>query len=204
MSGKKRSRWMQRHLKDDYVKKSQKDGYRSRAAYKLLELNEKEKLIRPGMCVVDLGAAPGGWSQVVADLVGDKGRVIALDILPMDSFAQVEFIQGDFREDEVLETLMALLDGQPVDLVICDMAPNISGVRVVDQPRSLYLAELALDFSRNVLRPGGDMLVKVFEGAGLDDFRSDVRQSFTKMLNKKPSASRGESRELYILGKALK
>ena len=197
----KRSNWMQRHLKDDYVKKAQVDGYRSRAAYKLLELNERDKLIKPGMTIVDLGAAPGGWSQVAADIVGDKGRIIALDILPMDSFAHVEFIQGDFKKDEVFEKLMLALDGDLVDLVISDMAPNMSGTRGVDQPRVIFLAELALDFATQVLKPGGDFLVKVFEGEGIDQFRLAVRKNFSKCLNRKPKSSRSESREIYVVGK---
>jgi len=192
---------MQRHVKDNFVKQAQNDGYRSRAAYKLLELNDKDKLFKPGMCVVDIGAAPGGWSQVAANMVGDTGRVIALDILPMDSFAQVEFIQGDFTEDSVFNELMDTLNGQAVDLVICDIAPNISGVRLVDQSKAMYLVELALDFAQQVLKPGGNFAVKVFEGEGLDEFRQTARGIFSKVLNRKPKASRDESRELYIVGK---
>ena len=197
----KRSPWMQRHLNDPYVKKAQADGYRSRAAYKLLELNERDKFFKPGMTVVDLGAAPGGWSQVAAEMVGDKGRIIALDILPMDSFAQVEFIQGDFREDDVFQQLMDTLDGEPVDLVISDMAPSMSGDKSVDQPRSIYLAELALDFACQVLKPSGDFVAKTFEGSGIDDIRTTVRQNFPKCLNRKPNSSRSESREIFIVGK---
>lgn len=201
MGKQKRSPWMQRHLNDPYVKKAQVDGYRSRAAYKLLELNERDKLFKPGMTVVDLGAAPGGWSQVAADMVGDSGRIIALDILPMDSFAQVEFIQGDFREDAVFEQLLEILNGKPVDLVISDMAPNMSGTKAVDQPRSIHLAELALDFACQVLKPGGDFVAKTFEGAGIDDIRNTVRENFSKCLNRKPNSSRSESREIFIVGK---
>lgn len=201
MTKKKANQWMQRHVQDNYVKQAQNDGYRSRAAYKLLELNEKDKLFKSGQCIVDLGAAPGGWSQVASTLVGDKGRVIALDLLPMDSFAQVEFIQGDFTEDKVYEQLMAALNGQAVDLVICDIAPNISGVRLVDQSKAMYLVELALDFAKQVLKPNGSFVVKVFEGEGLDEFRKTARGSFAKVMNRKPKASRGESRELYIVGK---
>ena len=201
MAKQKNNQWMQRHVKDNFVKQAQNDGYRSRAAYKLLELNDKDKLFKPGMCVVDIGAAPGGWSQVAASMVGDKGRVIALDILPMDSFAQVEFIQGDFTEDSVFNELMDTLNGQPVDLVICDIAPNISGVRLVDQSKAMYLVELALDFAQQVLKPGGNFAVKVFEGEGLDEFRQIARGMFSKVLNRKPKASRDESRELYIVGK---
>jgi len=201
MAKQKNNQWMQRHVKDNFVKQAQNDGYRSRAAYKLLELNDKDKLFKPGMCVVDIGAAPGGWSQVAAMMVGDKGRIIALDILPMDSFAQVEFIQGDFTEDSVFKTLMDTLNGQAVDLVICDIAPNISGVRLVDQSKAMYLVELALDFAQQVLKPGGNFAVKVFEGEGLDEFRQTARGMFSKVLNRKPKASRDESRELYIVGK---
>jgi len=199
---KKRTSWMRRHLQDSFVKKAQVDGFRSRAAYKLLEINERDKLFKPNMCVVDLGAAPGGWTQVAAQMVGEKGRIIALDILPMDSFAQVELIQGDFQEEEVYDKLLKILGDDKVDLVICDMAPNITGLRVVDQPRAMYLADLALDFAKQVLKPGGDFLVKVFEGEGMDEYRKQIRQSFAKMLTRKPDASRSESRELYLIGKS--
>ncbi len=202
MAKQKRTPWMTRHLNDPYVKQAQVDGYRSRAAYKLLELNEKDRLFKPGMTVVDLGSAPGGWSQVVAGLVGDKGRVVALDIIPMDSFAQVEFIQGDFRQDAVLEMLMKTLNGEPVDIVISDMAPNMSGDRVVDQPRSIYLTELALEFACQVLKPGGDFLSKTFEGEGIVELREQIRQNFTKCLNRKPKSSRSESREIFLVGKS--
>ena len=201
MAKQKRSPWLQRHLNDPYVKKAQVDGYRSRAAYKLLELNDKDKFFRPGMTVVDLGAAPGGWSQVAANMVGDRGRIIALDILPMDSFAQVEFIQGDFTDEAVFQQLLDTLDGAPVDLVISDMAPNMSGTRVVDQARSIYLVELALDFALTVLKPGGDFVAKTFEGAGIDEIRKNVRENFSKCLNRKPNSSRSESREIFVVGK---
>ena len=201
MAKQKTNQWMQRHLKDRYVKKAQDDGYRSRAAYKLLELNDKDDFIKPGMCVVDLGAAPGGWTQVASALVGSKGRIVALDLLPMDSFAQVEFIQGDFTDNAVFERLMETLQAQPVDLVICDIAPNLSGVRLVDQSKAMYLTELALDFAKAALRPGGHFVVKVFEGEGLDEFRKSARQIFSKVLNRKPKASRDQSRELYIVAK---
>jgi len=197
----KSNRWMERHVSDSYVKKSQQDGYRSRAAYKLLELNEKDKLFKPGMTIVDLGAAPGGWSQVASELIGDKGRIIALDILPMDSFAQVEFIQGDFQEEVIFEQLMKTLDGDAVDLVISDMAPNISGQRVIDQSKSMYLVELALDFALQVLKPGGDFVSKAFEGSGMAEFRQQVQSHFAKSYNRKPGSSRSESRELFIVGK---
>jgi len=201
MAKSKNNEWMNRHVKDKFVKKSQIDGYRSRAAYKLLELDEKDKLFKPGMCGVDLGAAPGGGGQVASRMIGDNGRIIALDLLPMDSYAQVEFIQGDFTEESVYNQLMETLNGQPVDLVICDLAPNLSGVRLVDQSKTMYLVELALDFAQQTLKPGGNFVVKVFEGEGLDEFRQTARGIFSKVLNRKPKASRDESRELYIVGK---
>ena len=199
--GKPRSRWMQRHLDDDFVQRAQRDGYRSRAAYKLLEIQERDKIIRHGMTVIDLGAAPGGWVQVAADLIGDSGRLIALDILPMDPFAGVEFIQGDFREDEVYQQLLDAIGDSSVDLVICDIAPNISGVKSVDQPRAMHLAELALDLAKQVLKPGGDFLVKVFQGEGFEELRRDIQANFSKLLTRKPKASRSESREVYLLGR---
>jgi len=193
--------WMARHVNDSYVKQSKADGYRSRAAYKILELNEKDNLFKPGMTVVDLGAAPGGWSQVASDNVGENGRIIALDLLPMDSFAQVEFIQGDFREDVIFEKILELLNGDQVDLVISDMAPNITGQRIIDQSKSMYLVELALDFALQVLKPGGDFVTKAFEGAGVAEYRKLVQSHFVKSYNRKPGSSRSESRELFIVGK---
>jgi len=198
---KKNSNWMQRHVSDVYVQQAQKDGYRSRAAYKLLEIQEKDRLFRPGMRVVDLGAAPGGWVQVVSRLIGDSGTLVAMDILPMDPFEDVVFIQGDFREQAVYDQLLEVLDGEQVDVVISDIAPNLSGVKSADQARAMHLAELVLDFSKQVLRPGGDMLVKVFQGEGMDQYRKDVQQAFAKLLTRKPDSSRSESREFYILGK---
>ncbi|MES9898605.1 MAG: 23S rRNA (uridine(2552)-2'-O)-methyltransferase RlmE [Sedimenticola sp.] len=192
-------RWLDRHVNDEYVKRSQKEGYRSRAVYKLLEINEKDRLLMPGQTVVDLGAAPGGWSQVAAKLVGHKGRVVALDILPMDSLAGVDFIQGDFREEELLQTIKAVLNGSQVDLVISDMAPNITGTAAVDLPRAMYLCELALDFSREVLRPGGGFVVKAFQGEGFDQYVKDLRASFAKVVTRKPKASRPRSREVYLV-----
>lgn len=192
---------MQRHLNDDFVQRAQREGYRSRAAYKLLEIQERDKLIKHGMTVIDLGAAPGGWTQVAADLIGENGRLIALDILPMDPFAGVEIIQGDFREDEVYQQLLDVLGDSPVDLVISDMAPNISGNKSVDQPRAIYLAELGLELARQVLRPGGDYLVKVFQGEGFDELRQEMQKTFSKLLTRKPKASRSESREVYLLGR---
>ncbi|MET0101449.1 MAG: 23S rRNA (uridine(2552)-2'-O)-methyltransferase RlmE [Sedimenticola sp.] len=192
-------RWLDRHVNDEFVKRAQKDGYRSRAVYKLLEIQEKDRIIKPGQVVVDLGAAPGGWSQVAEKIVGDKGRVVALDILPMDSIAGVDFIQGDFREEEPLQQLRDLLDGQAVDLVISDMAPNVSGMNAVDQPRAMYLCELALEFAREVLKPGGGLVVKVFQGEGFDEYIRDMRSSFGKVVTRKPKASRPRSREVYLV-----
>jgi len=186
------------------VKQAQKDGYRSRASYKLLEVQEKDRLFRPGMTVVDLGSAPGGWSQVASRLIGDKGRIIASDILPMDSIADVTFIEGDFTEDRVFEAILAAIDGQPVDLVISDMAPNMSGTPAVDQPAAIYLCELALDMAEKVLKPGGDFLIKVFHGEGFDEYFKLIRTRFDKVVTRKPDASRGRSRETYLLGKGFK
>ncbi|MCW8945032.1 MAG: 23S rRNA (uridine(2552)-2'-O)-methyltransferase RlmE [Sedimenticola sp.] len=194
--------WLDRHFNDEYVKRAQAEGYRSRASYKLLELQEKDRLLSPGQVVVDLGAAPGGWSQVALKLVGEKGRVFALDILDMDSIGGVEFIQGDFREDSVLEQFHALLDGRPVDLVISDMAPNVSGMSAVDQPRAMYLCELALEYAREVLRPGGSFVVKVFQGEGFDQYIKEVRSSFAKVVTRKPAASRSQSREVYLVARS--
>jgi 23S rRNA (uridine2552-2'-O)-methyltransferase len=191
--------WLDRHFKDEYVKKAQKAGYRSRAAFKLLEIQEKDRVIKPGMRVVDLGAAPGGWSQIARDLVGEKGQVIALDILPMDPIAGVEIIQGDFREDEPLAKLRNILAGEPVDLVISDMAPNVTGMASVDQPRAMYLCELALDFARESLKPGGGFVIKVFQGAGFDEYIKSVRQSFGRVVSRKPASSRSKSREIYLV-----
>ena len=196
--------WLKEHFDDPYVKKAQKDGYLSRASYKLLEIQGKDRLLRPGMTVVDLGAAPGGWCQVASRLIGEKGRIIASDILPMDGIADVTFIQGDFTEDEVFEQILAAIGGQPVDLVISDMAPNMSGTPAVDQPRAMYLCELALDMAARVLRPGGDFLIKVFHGEGFDDYYRDMRARFDKVLTRKPGASRDRSRETYLLGRGFK
>jgi 23S rRNA (uridine2552-2'-O)-methyltransferase len=192
-------KWLDRHFKDTYVKQAQKAGYRSRAAFKLLEIQEKDRVFKPGMRVVDLGAAPGGWSQVARDLVGEQGQVIALDILPMDPIAGVSFVQGDFREDAPLAALRDLLGGAPLDLVISDMAPNVTGMASVDQPRAIYLCELALDFARESLKPGGGFVVKVFQGAGFDEFLSAVRRSFGRVVSRKPDASRSKSREIYLV-----
>ena len=196
--------WLDRHFTDNYVKQAQQLGYRSRAAFKLLEIQEKDNLIQPGHVVVDLGAAPGGWSQIAKDLAGEEGMVLALDILPMDPIAGVHIIEGDFREQAPFDKLLAMLNGRPVDLVISDMAPNISGVAAVDQPRSMYLCELALEFARQTLKPGGDFLVKVFQGEGFDEFFRQMRDSFGKVVTRKPHASRSKSREVYLLGRDFK
>ena len=194
-------RWLAEHFDDPYVKQAQQQGLRSRAAFKLLELQEKYTLIRPGMTVVDLGAAPGGWCQVARPLVGSRGRVIALDILPMTPVPGVEFIHGDFTEDEPLQTLERALEGAGVDLVMSDMAPNISGMATVDQAKSMYLAELALEFSRMHLKPGGDLVVKLFQGADFDGFVSEARSLFGKVQVIKPKASRSRSNEVYLLAR---
>lgn len=196
--------WMQEHLDDHFVKKAQKEGYRARAAYKLIEIHEKYNLIRKGMTIVDLGAAPGSWSQVAADLVGEKGLVIASDILPMDKLTDVTFIQGDFREQEVFDQLMKILDGRTVDGVICDMAPNTTGHNSVDQARMMYLCELAHDFALKTLKPDGFLLMKVFQGEGIDAFRKDVQQTVKKIRSVKPAASRARSKEMYWLTEGIK
>ena len=193
--------WMHEHVNDPYVQRAQKDGYRARAAYKLLEINEKDKLIKSGTLLADLGSAPGSWSQVAAKLVGPTGQVFALDILPMERIDSVHFIQGDFREDEVLRQFENLLGNRPLDLVICDMAPNMSGNAVTDQARSYYLCELALDFARNHLKPGGSFLVKVFQGAGYQEYLAEMRSLFQTVQTRKPDASRNRSSEIYLLGK---
>ncbi|WP_457668664.1 23S rRNA (uridine(2552)-2'-O)-methyltransferase RlmE [Thiolapillus sp.] len=196
--------WMQRHVSDEYVQRAQRDGYRSRASYKLLEIQEKDRVLKPGQVVVDLGAAPGGWSQVAAAIVGSKGKVLAMDILDMDGIPGVEFVQGDFREQEVMDELIHLLEGRPVDLVVSDIAPNASGVRAVDQPRAMYLAELALDFARTTLKPGGAFVTKLFQGEGFDDYIRDARSSFTRVVTRKPKSSRPKSREVYVVATGYK
>lgn len=194
-------RWLREHFDDPYVRRAQEEGYRSRAAFKLLEIQKKDRLLRPGMTVLDLGAAPGGWSQVAARIVGPRGRVIATDLLGVEAIPGVEFIQGDFREDEVLQRILASLGDSRADLVISDMAPNLSGMGAVDQPRAMYLAELALDLARETLRPGGDLLVKLFQGEGFDAFMSALRSHFGRVQIRKPKASRPRSRELYVLAR---
>jgi 23S rRNA (uridine2552-2'-O)-methyltransferase len=195
---------LQRQWQDPYVKRAQAQGYRSRAAYKLQELQAKDRLLRPGMAVADLGAAPGGWTQVAVQTVGERGRVVALDILPMDGIAGVTFVQGDFREQAVFDAFLASLDGIRLDLVMCDMSPNISGIKTVDQPRAIYLAELALDFAQRTLKPGGDFLVKVFQGEGFEEYIRSLRGAFNKVILRKPQASRSESREMYALARGYK
>jgi len=192
--------WMQEHLNDPYVKLAQKEGYRARAAYKLMEIDDKDKLIKPGMTVVDLGSAPGSWSQVAVQRLKGQGKVIALDILDMQPIGGVTFIQGDFREESVLRVLEEKINKTPVDLVIADMAPNISGVKDVDQAGAAYLTELALDFSKDWLKPGGNFLVKVFIGAGFEEILQNMRQMFDKVVTRKPKASRDRSSEVYLLG----
>lgn len=199
MPAKSSRRWLREHFSDTYVKQAQQLGYRSRAIFKLRELQERDKLVKPGMTVIDLGAAPGGWSQLLAELVGAKGQVIALDILPMEPLKGVEFIQGDFTEEGVFDQLLQRLDGCKVDWVMSDMAPNMSGVDSIDQARSMALAELALDFSLKMFPLSGGLLIKVFQGEGFDAFLKQVRQHFKKVVIRKPKASRDRSREVYLL-----
>ncbi|WP_108446043.1 23S rRNA (uridine(2552)-2'-O)-methyltransferase RlmE [Halomonas denitrificans] len=196
--------WMKEHFDDRFVQQSWQDGYRSRASYKLLALDEKDKLLRPGMTVIDLGAAPGGWSQVAAEKIGSNGVVIASDILEMDALADVDFIQGDFTEAHVLEAILETLGDRPVDLVMSDMAPNMSGMAAIDQPQAMYLVELALDLARQTLSPGGTFLAKVFQGEGFDEFLKELRGSFTRVVTRKPEASRPRSREVYLLAEGFR
>ncbi len=202
--GNSSNRWLQEHFDDAFVKRSKEEGYRSRAAYKLLEIDQKDKLFRPGMRIVDLGAAPGGWSQVAGEKLDGNGAVIAMDILPMGPMPDVAFLQGDFREEAVLNQLLEMVGGEPIDLVLSDMAPNFSGVKSVDIPKALYLVELAHDFARRTLRPGGNLLVKVFQGEGFTSLLQDLRNDFSSVVTRKPSASRDRSRELYLLAKGFK
>lgn len=197
-------RWLQEHRNDHYVKRSLKEGYRSRASYKLLELNERDRLFKPGMTVLDLGAAPGGWSQVAVNLVGDNGRVIASDILPMDSLAGVDFVLGDFTEEAVLNEILQLLGDEQADLVISDMAPNMSGMKAVDQPRAMHLVELAMEMACQVLKPEGVFVAKVFHGEGFDSFMQEVKRLFQRVAARKPDASRSRSREVYLVARGLK
>ena len=193
------TRWLQEHFDDEYVKLSQKEGYRSRAIYKLKELQEKDRLIQHGMTVLDLGAAPGGWSQYAVELVGKNGRVLASDILPIDPLPFVEFIQGDFTEERILNEILELVGNDKTDIVISDMAPNLSGNDAIDQPSSIYLCELALDISRQILAENGSMVVKLFQGAGSDEYLKEVRQNFRQVKIRKPKASRARSREVYVV-----
>lgn len=192
-------RWLKEHHSDPFVKKARAEGLRSRAAYKLEELVERDRLLKPGMVVVDLGAAPGGWSQWVRKALGDSGRVVALDVLEMPGLAGVEFLQGDFRQDEVLSQLVAMLGGKPVDLVLSDMAPNKSGVGAVDMPRAMYLSELAMEFADRHLRIDGNFLIKLFQGVGFDDYVKELRRRYAKVSMRKPEASRKRSPEVYAL-----
>lgn len=192
--------WMQEHVNDEFVKRAQKEGYRARAAYKLMEIDDKDKLIKPGMTIVDLGSTPGSWSQVAVQRLKGQGRIVALDILDMQPIKGVEFIQGDFREESVLKLLELQLNNKQVDLVIADMAPNMSGIADVDQAGAAYLTELALEFSKDWLKPGGNFLVKVFIGAGFEEILQNMRQMFDKVVTRKPKASRDRSSEVYLLG----
>ncbi len=197
-------RWLQEHFDDEYVKRSQIDGYRSRAAYKLIEIDEKDRLLKPGMRVADLGAAPGGWTQIAAKKVGGSGVVVAMDILEMEPVQGAEFLQGDFQEDVVLEQLLERVGGQPLDLVLSDMAPNMSGMSAVDIPKAMFLVELAYDFARQTLKPGGDLLMKVFQGDGFEQLLQALRGDFQQVITRKPKASRDRSRELYLLARKFK
>jgi 23S rRNA (uridine2552-2'-O)-methyltransferase len=196
--------WLSRHVSDPYVKQAQKDGYRSRAAYKLIELNEKDQLIKPGMRIMDLGSAPGGWSQVAGKIVGGKGRVLATDILPMDAIRNVDFIQGDFNDDAIVEQLLAWLGGGKFDLIISDIAPNLTGIASADQASSIHFLELALDTVCKTLKKGGTFVAKMFQGAGSDQYVKQLRTHFGKVAIRKPAASRKESREVYLVAKGFK
>lgn len=191
--------WLKEHFDDEYVRRSQQDGYRSRAIYKLIEIDEKDRLIKSGMTVIDLGAAPGGWSEYCVKKLGKNGTIVALDVLPMEPIDGVAIVEGDFREDAVFEELMAIMGNDKSDLVISDMAPNISGMGSVDMPRAYYLCELALDLSRQVLKPGGALLVKLFQGEGFEAYSKELKASFSKVVMRKPKASRARSREIYAL-----
>jgi 23S rRNA (uridine2552-2'-O)-methyltransferase len=196
--------WLKEHFDDKFVHQAKQDGYRSRASYKLIEVCEKDRLIKPNMTVVDLGSAPGGWSQVAVEMVGHNGRVVASDILEMDSIAGVEFIHGDFTDEAVYQSLMDCIGDSPVDLVISDMAPNMSGNAVIDQPAAMYLVELALDMAQSILKPGGAFVAKLFHGEGFDEYVKTVRQQYSKVVMRKPEASRARSRETYIVATGFK
>jgi 23S rRNA (uridine2552-2'-O)-methyltransferase len=197
-------KWLREHFDDSWVKQARKDGYRSRSVYKLLEINTKHRLLSKGMVIVDLGAAPGGWCQAISRELAGNCSIIAMDILPMEALPGVEIIEGDFTDSAPLQELEAALDGDPADLVLSDMAPNMSGVNAIDQPRSMYLAELALDFCAHQLKPGGDFLVKAFQGEGFDEFLAQCRERFNKVSICKPGASRPRSREVYLLARSRK
>lgn len=196
--------WLKEHFDDVYVQRSWNDGYRSRASYKLIEIDEKDRLLKPGMRIIDLGAAPGGWSQIASRQLDGNGTIIASDILPMESLPDVAFIQGDFTEQDVLDAILDQVSEREMDLVLSDMAPNMSGQAAIDQPSAMGLVELALDLARQVLRPGGDFLVKVFQGEGFDAYLRDMRSSFDKVMTRKPDASRARSREVYLLGRGFR
>ena len=198
------SRWLQEHFDDEYVRRAKAEGYRSRAVYKLLEIDQKDRLLRPGMRVVDLGAAPGGWSQVVVQRIGSRGSVVGVELLPIEPIAGVNLLQGDFREEVVLEQLLEKVGDEQVDLVLSDMAPNLSGMSTVDIPKAMFLVELAHDFSQRTLRSGGDLLMKVFQGDGFEPLLQALRADFETVLTRKPKASRGRSRELYLLARKFK
>lgn len=196
--------WLKEHVDDVWVQKAQKDGYRSRATYKLAEIDDKDRLFRAGMTVIDLGSAPGGWSQLLSERLGSQGKILASDILPMDAVPDVVFVQGDFTEEDVLEALLNAMQGKQADLVISDMAPNLSGMNAIDQPKAMYLVELALDLAEQVLKPNGDFLAKVFQGEGYEEYLKLLRSRFTKVLARKPAASRARSREVYLLARGYK
>jgi 23S rRNA (uridine2552-2'-O)-methyltransferase len=195
------ARWLAEHASDEFVKRAKAEGWRSRAVFKLAEIQERERLLKPGIRCVDLGAAPGGWSQYAARIVGGSSRIVATDILPMDAIPGVEFVLGDFREESVLEQVLAAIGSEKVDLVLSDMAPNMAGIDAVDQPRSMYLAELALEFAGRVLTPGGDALIKLFQGAGFDEIVREARRRYGRVVTKKPKASRTRSPEIYLLAR---
>jgi 23S rRNA (uridine2552-2'-O)-methyltransferase len=195
------ARWLAEHANDEFVKRAQREGWRSRAVFKLSEIQETERLLRPGIRCVDLGAAPGGWSQYAARLIGGNGRIVATDILPMDAIPGVEFVLGDFRDEAVLGAVLAAVGSTKVDLVLSDMAPNMAGIDAVDQPRSMYLAELALEFADRVMAPGGDLLVKLFQGAGFEEIIREARKRYGRVVTKKPKASRKRSPEIYLLAR---
>lgn len=196
--------WLKEHFDDHYVELAKKEGWRSRAVYKLQEIDDKDALFKKGMCVVDLGAAPGGWSQWTVHKVGEQGEVFALDILPVEPFAGVTFIQGDFREDEVYNQLIDKLAGREVDIVMSDMAPNMSGNKAVDIPRAMYLVELCVELAEQVLKPNGDLLMKVFQGEGYNELLQDLKSRYSKVITRKPKASRARSKEIYLLARGKK